>query len=163
MSIFKVKSQTIVYTCKKTKAGIFQFLVASYLSVQETLFYLASHLLRHLWFLCFWKEDLGTCCCHFVCAFFRILNDSPEIMGSSSACKCITPFYPQDFLAFLSFLNIHRPIPNKAPVDLTGSISTKHVHTSCTLLPTYMGQTRWVCQAHRKLRRALLFLNDWWF
>lgn len=54
--IFKGTSQTIVCTCKKTKAGMFQLLVAPYLSVQETQFYLASRL--HLRFLSFKKEDL---------------------------------------------------------------------------------------------------------
>lgn len=73
---------------------------------------------------------------------FRILNDSPEIAGSSSARKRIAPFYPQVFLTFLGFLNIHRPIPNKAPVDIMVSISTEHAHTSCKLLPTYKGQSR---------------------
>lgn len=92
---------------------------------------------------------------------FRILNDSLEIMGSGSARKCIAPFCPQVFLTFPSFLNILRPIPSKGPVDLMVSISTKHAHISCILLPTYMVPSRWDCQTHRKSQCALLFLNDW--
>lgn len=137
-AIFKGKSQTIACTCKKTKAGIFQFLVAPHLPVQETWLYLASHSLMHPQFLSFRKEGSGTCCCHFICAFSEFWMIHQKSWGSSSVCKFVAPFYPHVLLTFLSFLNIHRPIPNKAPVDTMVSISLKHAHTSsCCYQPTW--------------------------
>lgn len=90
--------------------------------------------------------------------FFRIGNESPGLMGSRWAQKCISPFYPQTLLRFLRVLNIHGPTLHKASVDLMVCISPKHTQTSCKLFPAYLGPS---LPSNRRLPdNALSFAND---
>lgn len=108
------------------------------LSAQETQCHLASHLAPQI----FKFQERRFRLVHSY--IFRILNDSPENQGRGSA-----PFCPQVFLISLRFLNIHRPIPNKAPVTLP----TKHKAATW-----YTGPSK-VWQTCRKVQCAWLGLN----
>lgn len=132
------------------------FLLAPYLNGQELQFCFASHLLTHPKFLrlkfyaseqeSFSTQHSGVRCRRFWLKFFRIGNESPGLMGSRWAQKCISPFYPQTLLRFLRVLNIHGPTLHKASVDLMVCISPKHTQTSCKLFPAYLGPSRRACQ-----------------
>ena len=59
---------------------------------------------------------------------FRILNDSPEITGSSSAQQCLTPFHPQVLPTFLSFPIIPQAESKHSPCRPRGF----HIHQTRT-------------------------------
>lgn len=159
MGIFKGKSQTTTYPCKQAKAGMLQFLVAPCLCAPETRFYLATHLLMHLRFLSFVKEDLGVCCCHFICAFSEFwMIDQKSRAALQHRSTSTAPFQPQVFTTFPSFLTLYKQFQPK-PVSILRFISTKHVHTSYKLLPTHVGSSRWVCQTHKVT--ACLTFSEW--
>lgn len=146
--IFKGKSRTSSSIYKK--AGISQLLVALYILYKKYSFCLHLTYTSSI-FKCEERRFRHVLLPFHFC-ILRILDDSPEITGSSSAWKFILPFCHQAFLIFLSFWNIHRPIPNK---PYSFHIHPAHTHNPHAVTNIYGGKIN--LSNTQKSKRALSF------